>query len=70
MTVLDQDTTDVRRQTEERLVERYRTADRGHREVDVRAAVADAFGRLSGARVTSFVPVLVERSVRRTLTLR
>jgi hypothetical protein len=29
--------------------------------------VADAFGRLADARVTSFVPVLVERSVRRTL---
>ena len=45
MTVLDQDITDVRRQTEERLVARYgTTGGDGRREDTVRAAVADAFG--------------------------
>ena len=57
---------DERHQTEERLVARYGTDDATAS--TVRAAVADAYGRLDGARVTAFVPVLVERSVRRSIT--
>lgn len=57
---------DERHDTEERLVARYGTD--AATTSTVRAAVADAYGRLDGARVTSFVPVLVERSVRRSIT--
>ena len=59
--------TDEQRLTEERLVARYGTDDATAS--TVRAAVADAYGRLADARVTAFVPVLVERSVRESITV-
>lgn len=48
----------------ERLANEY--ADRVPDGV-VRDLVRDAYGPLSGARVTQFVPVLVDRSVRESL---
>lgn len=64
-TTTDAATAAERRDTEERLVARYGADAEAER--TVRAAVADAYDRLAGARVTTFVPVLVERSVRRSL---
>ena len=56
----------VREETEERLVARYR--ERGVAPDTVRGAVAEAWERLAGARVRTFVPILVERSVRLRLS--
>lgn len=56
----------VRTETEERLVARYR--EHGVAPDTVRGAVAEAWERLAGARVRTFVPILVERSVRLRLT--
>lgn len=53
-------------ETEERLVARW-TAE-GVAPDTVRGAVAEAFHRFAGARVRSFLPILVERSVRQRLT--
>ncbi|MEJ2869015.1 hypothetical protein WCD74_14675 [Actinomycetospora sp. OC33-EN08] len=53
-------------ETEERLVARW-TAE-GVSPDTVRGAVAEARDRLSGARVRSFLPILVERSVRLRIT--
>ncbi|WP_026204816.1 three-helix bundle dimerization domain-containing protein [Actinomycetospora chiangmaiensis] len=49
-------------ETEERLVARW--SAEGVAPDTVRGAVAEAFDRLAGARVRSFLPILVERSVR------
>jgi hypothetical protein len=56
----------VRIETEERLVARYR--EHGVAPATVRGAVAEAWERLAGARVRTFVPILVERSVRLRLS--
>jgi hypothetical protein len=56
----------VRVATEERLVARYR--EQGVAPDTVRGAVAEAWERLAGARVRTFVPILVERSVRLRLS--
>ncbi|WP_433800101.1 three-helix bundle dimerization domain-containing protein [Actinomycetospora sp. CA-084318] len=53
-------------ETEERLVARW-TAE-GVAPDTVRGAVAEAFERLAGARVRSFLPILVERRVRLQLS--
>lgn len=53
-------------ETEERMVARYGGDEASSSAV--RGAVADAYARLSDARVTTFLPVLVERSVRRRVT--
>jgi hypothetical protein len=57
-----QDDQAVRAETEERLVARYR--EHGVAPDTVRGAVAEAWERLAGARVRTFVPILVERAVR------
>ncbi|GAA4873631.1 three-helix bundle dimerization domain-containing protein [Actinomycetospora straminea] len=51
--------------TEARLVDRYTRA--GVPAEHVHLLVADARERLAGARVSAFLPILVERSVRRAL---
>lgn len=56
----------VLEETRERLVARW-TAE-GVAPDTVRGAVAEACDRLSGARIRSFLPILVERSVRLRLT--
>jgi hypothetical protein len=53
-------------ETEERLVARW--GAEGVAPDTVRGAVSEAFDRLSDARVRSFLPILVERSVRLRLT--
>ncbi|MCD2188870.1 three-helix bundle dimerization domain-containing protein [Actinomycetospora soli] len=52
-------------ETEERLVARW--AAEGVAPDAVRGAVAAAVDRLAGARVHSFLPILVERRVRQEL---
>jgi hypothetical protein len=52
-------------ETEERLVARW--SAEGVAPDTVRGAVAEAVDRLAGARVRSFLPILVERSVRQRL---
>jgi hypothetical protein len=59
------DTTPALTDTEQRLVDRY-SAD-GVPPEHVRALVEAAHERLDGARISSFVPILVERSVHRAL---
>ncbi|HEY2191083.1 MAG TPA: hypothetical protein VGH76_02110 [Actinomycetospora sp.] len=61
-----QDDHSVRAETEERLVARYR--EHGVAADTVRGAVAEAWDRLAGARVRTFLPILVERSVRLRLS--
>ncbi len=56
----------VREETEQRLVARY--GEHGVAPDTVRGAVAEAWERLAGARVRTFVPILVERSVRLRLS--
>jgi len=56
----------ARAETEERLVAHYR--EHGVAPDTVRGAVAEAWERLAGARVRTFVPILVERSVRLRLS--
>ncbi|NMO92447.1 three-helix bundle dimerization domain-containing protein [Actinomycetospora sp. TBRC 11914] len=56
----------VRTETEERLVARY--TEHGVAPDTVRGAVREAWDRLAGARVRTFVPILVERSVRLRLS--
>lgn len=58
--------TGERAETEERLIARY-GGDEASASA-VRGAVAEAYDRLADARVTAFLPVLVERSVRRRVT--
>ena len=55
----------LRTETEERLVARY--AEHGVAPDAVRGAVAEAWERLAGARIRTFLPILVERSVRLSL---
>ncbi|WP_424185822.1 three-helix bundle dimerization domain-containing protein [Actinokineospora sp. G85] len=50
-------------QVEGRLVERFGP----ERADDVRSALSAERGRFEGARVTAFVPILVERHARRRL---
>ncbi|MCD2192271.1 hypothetical protein LQ327_02530 [Actinomycetospora endophytica] len=52
----------LRTETEERLVARY--VEHGVEADTVRGAVAEAWDRLGGARIRTFLPILVERSVR------
>ena len=52
----------LRSETEERLVARY--VEHGVEPDTVRGAVAEAWDRLAGARIRTFLPILVERSVR------
>lgn len=52
----------LRTETEERLVARY--AEHGRAPDEVRGAVAEAWDRVAGARIRTFLPILVERSVR------
>jgi hypothetical protein len=52
-------------QKRERLVAEH--VDRGFAEDDVRAHLDDVCRRLSGARVRSYLPVLVERALRAEL---
>lgn len=56
----------LRTETEERLVARYR--EHGVEPDAVRGAVAEAWDRLAGARIRTFLPILVERSVRMRLS--
>ncbi len=56
----------LRTETEERLVARY--GEHGVAAETVRGAVAEAWDRLAGARIRTFLPILVERSVRLRLT--
>lgn len=65
-TVAVQDDQSARAETEERLVARYR--EHGVAPDTVRGAVAEAWDRLAGARVRTFLPILVERSVRLRLS--
>ncbi|MDL5155797.1 three-helix bundle dimerization domain-containing protein [Actinomycetospora termitidis] len=53
-------------ETEERLVARW--SAEGVAPDTVRSAVAEASARLSGARIRSFLPILVERHVRLRVT--
>jgi hypothetical protein len=52
----------LRSETEERLVARY--VEHGVEPETVRGAVTEAWERLAGARIRTFLPILVERSVR------
>ncbi|HEY2225960.1 three-helix bundle dimerization domain-containing protein [Actinomycetospora sp.] len=56
----------LRTETEERLVARY--VEHGVAPDTVRGAVAEAWERLGGARIRTFLPILVERSVRLRLS--
>lgn len=51
----------------ERIVAEH--TDRGHDEATVRAHFDRVCGRLSGARVRSYLPILVERAMRSELAL-
>ena len=54
--------------TEARLVDRW--SAEGVPAEHVHHLVADARERLAGARISAFLPILVERSVRNALTAR
>jgi hypothetical protein len=65
-TAAHDDDVSLRTETEERLVARY--GEHGVAPDAVRGAVAEAWDRLGGARIRTFLPILVERSVRLRLS--